>query len=62
MRQLDQRLQRDFDTYGKRGFHRLLEELLPHKMIDPFVEMSGIPPANSGIRLLLSNGSAWQVC
>ncbi|MDA8124231.1 MAG: aminoacetone oxidase family FAD-binding enzyme [Deltaproteobacteria bacterium] len=42
------RLQRDFDQSGKRVFRNLLAELLPHKMIDPFVELTGIPQDRPG--------------
>jgi len=42
------RLQRDFDQFGKRGFRSLLAGLLPHKMIEPFVAMTGIPPERPG--------------
>ncbi|MFZ4439837.1 MAG: NAD(P)/FAD-dependent oxidoreductase, partial [Syntrophales bacterium] len=42
------RLQRDFDSFGKRGFRSLLAGLLPHKMIEPFIEMTGIPPDRPG--------------
>ncbi|TSA44787.1 MAG: NAD(P)/FAD-dependent oxidoreductase, partial [Deltaproteobacteria bacterium] len=42
------RLQRDFDTFGKRGFRSLLTGLLPHKMIEPFIEMTGIPADRPG--------------
>ncbi|MEW6335161.1 MAG: NAD(P)/FAD-dependent oxidoreductase [Thermodesulfobacteriota bacterium] len=38
------RLQGDFDRSGKRVFRNLLAGLLPRKMIDPYVEMTGIPP------------------
>ena len=37
------RLQRDFDSFGKRGLRNLLAGLLPHKMIDTVVSLSGIP-------------------
>ena len=46
--ELRARLQRDFDSFGKRGFRSLLAGLLPHKMIDPFVAMTGIPPERQG--------------
>ncbi|MHB8771305.1 MAG: BaiN/RdsA family NAD(P)/FAD-dependent oxidoreductase [Syntrophales bacterium] len=36
------RLQRDFDSFGKRGLRSLLAGLLPHKMIDTIVSLSGI--------------------
>jgi predicted Rossmann fold flavoprotein len=42
------RLQRDFDSFGKRGFRSLLAGLLPHKMIEPFIEMTGIPADRPG--------------
>jgi hypothetical protein len=41
--QLDRRLQRDFDRFGKRAFHNILKELLPRKMIALFVRLTGIP-------------------
>ncbi|MBI4285020.1 MAG: NAD(P)/FAD-dependent oxidoreductase [Chloroflexi bacterium] len=49
--QLRQRLQRDFDSYGKRGYRHLLKGLLPQKMIDPFVAMTAIPPDKPGHQL-----------
>jgi len=47
-KQLRQRLQRDFDHYGKRSYHHILKGLLPRKMVVPFVEMTGIPPDKTG--------------
>ncbi len=47
-KQLRQRLQRDFDHYGKRGYRRHLAGLLPRKMVDPFVRMTAIPPDRRG--------------
>ena len=41
-------LQRDFDTFGKRGFQNLLKELVPQKMILPLVKLSGIPAEKRG--------------
>ena len=46
--ELRARLQRDFDSFGKRGFRSLLAGLLPHKMIEPFIEMTSIPADRSG--------------
>ncbi|MFH1638912.1 MAG: NAD(P)/FAD-dependent oxidoreductase [Chloroflexota bacterium] len=40
---LRRRLQRDFDTYGKRSYRHILKGLLPHKMIEYFVTLTGIP-------------------
>jgi len=47
-KQLRQRLQRDFDSHGKRSYHNILKGLLPQKMIDPFIEMTAIPPDKPG--------------
>ena len=46
--ELRARLQRDFDEFGKRGFRNLLAGLLPHKMIETFVGLSGIEPDRPG--------------
>jgi predicted flavoprotein YhiN len=46
--ELRARLQRDFDSFGKRGFRSLLAGLLPHKMIEPFLGMTGIPAERPG--------------
>jgi hypothetical protein len=45
---LRKRLQADFDRYGKRSVPNLLAGLLPHKMVDPFVALLGIPPDRKG--------------
>jgi predicted Rossmann fold flavoprotein len=42
--QLDARLRRDLDAFGKRAFRNLLKGLLPAKMIDVVGARSGIPP------------------
>jgi hypothetical protein len=49
--ELRTRLQRDFDTYSKRSYRNILKGLLPNKMIDPFIEMTGIPPEKRGSQL-----------
>jgi hypothetical protein len=41
--QLRDRLQRDLNESGKRGFRRILAGLLPMKMIEPFIGLTGIP-------------------
>jgi hypothetical protein len=46
--QLRTRLQRDFESYSKRSYRNILKELLPQKMIDPYVAMTGIPPEKCG--------------
>ncbi len=50
-KQLRQRLQRDFDTNSKRSFRNILKGLLPQKMVDPFIEMTGIPAEKSGSQI-----------
>jgi predicted Rossmann fold flavoprotein len=42
MKQLQRRLQRDFDNLSKTEFRNILKELLPQKMILPLAGMSGI--------------------
>lgn len=46
--ELRARLQRDFDAGGKKNFRNLLAGLLPRKMIEPFITMSGIPGDRPG--------------
>jgi predicted flavoprotein YhiN len=45
---LRDRLQRDFNHFGKRTFRRILAGLIPAKMVDPFVAMTGILPDKPG--------------
>ena len=47
-KQLRQRLQRDFDRYGKRSYGRILGGLLPRKLVEPFVDMTAIPSDRPG--------------
>jgi hypothetical protein len=47
-KELQARLQRDFDNYGKRNYRNILKELLPQKLIEPFIEMTDIPPEKCG--------------
>ncbi len=42
--QLDRRILADFEKYRNSDFVNALNDLLPHKLIDVFVEHSGIPP------------------
>jgi len=51
MKQLQNRLQRDFDTHSKRTLNNILKELLPQKMIDPVVKLSGIFPEKQGYQI-----------
>jgi predicted flavoprotein YhiN len=43
-KQLHQLFQHDFELHGKRSFKRIISDLLPRKMVEPLVEMSGITP------------------
>ncbi|MBU2009242.1 MAG: NAD(P)/FAD-dependent oxidoreductase [Chloroflexi bacterium] len=47
-KQLRQRLQGDFDRYGKRSYGHILRGLLPRKLVEPFVHMTAIPPDRPG--------------
>lgn len=47
-KQLHQRLQQDFEHYSKRSFRRILDGLLPRKMVEPFIAMTNIPPDKQG--------------
>jgi predicted Rossmann fold flavoprotein len=41
--ELRRRLQRDLEQQSRRGYRRILEGLLPRKMVDPFIDLTGIP-------------------
>lgn len=45
---LGDRIQRDFDQFSKRAYRRILEGLLPDKMVDPFIKMTDILPDKPG--------------
>ena len=48
-RQMDAKLQQEFDRHGKRTYRNILEALLPHKMVGPIAATTGIDwerPAN----------------
>jgi predicted flavoprotein YhiN len=42
--QLRLRLQNDFDKAGKRKISGVIKEFLPGKMVDPFIDLTGIDP------------------
>jgi predicted flavoprotein YhiN len=46
--QLRQRLQRDFDRFSKKKCRSILKGLLPAKMVDSVVLLTGIPPDKQG--------------
>jgi len=43
-KQLSKRLQRDFDRFSRRKFRSIMSHLVPAKMVDPVVLMTGIMP------------------
>ena len=45
---LHRRLQREFDQHPRKSYRRILEAILPRKMIEPYVLMTGIPPDKLG--------------
>ena len=47
-RQLQQRLQGEFDRHSNRFLRHLIDGLLPHKLVDPFLETTGLPPDRQG--------------
>ena len=51
-KKLRERLQREFDLHSKRSYRNILKGLLPQKFIEPFVEMTGIPPDNLGHQIV----------
>jgi len=48
IKQLQQRLQRDFDSFSKRSVQNILKGLLPQKLIGPIIELSEIPAEKPG--------------
>ena len=42
VKQLHERLQRDFNASGKRTFRRIMANLVPHKMVDPLTRLAGV--------------------
>ena len=50
--ELRKRLQRDFDRYSKRSYRNILKGLLPQKLVDPFIEITGIPPDKRGHQIV----------
>jgi hypothetical protein len=50
-KQLSTRLQRDFDRFSKKKFRTILGGLVPAKMVDPLVLMTGIPPDKPGCKI-----------
>ena len=42
VKQLQERLQRDFNAAGKRTFRRIMADLVPHKMVEPLIGLTGV--------------------
>jgi predicted flavoprotein YhiN len=53
-KQLHEVLQREFDLNPARSYKHLLGKFLPHKMIAPFIEITGIIPDKKGNQITLS--------
>jgi len=49
--ELSKRLQRDFDRFSKKKFRTILGGLVPAKMVDPIVLLTGIPPEKPGCEI-----------
>jgi len=49
--QLRQRLQDEFHRHGGRGVRHLLDGLLPHKTVEHFIRMAGMPADRLGARV-----------
>jgi predicted flavoprotein YhiN len=49
--ELRKRLQRDFDRFSKKACRNIMSGLVPAKMVDPLVLMTGIPPEKPGCQL-----------
>jgi len=47
-KELDERLQRDFDTYSKRGYRNILKGLLPQKLVEPYIALTEIASEKPG--------------
>ena len=50
-KQLSIRLQRDFDRFSKKKYRSIVRGLVPAKMVDPIVLMTGIPPDKSAYEI-----------
>ena len=50
-KQLSKRLQRDFDRFSKKKYRSIVRGLVPAKMVDPIVLMTGIPPDKPGYQI-----------
>ena len=48
---LRKQLQNDLDRHGKKSYRNILGELLPKKMVEPFVEMTNIPADKRGYEI-----------
>jgi hypothetical protein len=60
--ELRQRLQRDFEQHGKRTLRRLLGEVLPAKMIEPYLALTGLPGELLGHQIIGPQRDALVAC
>jgi predicted Rossmann fold flavoprotein len=51
LKQLQLRIQRDLDSFSKRSISNIMKELVPLKLIDPILKLSGIPPEKLGSQI-----------
>jgi len=49
--QLRDRLQRDFERFSRKKYRQILKNLLPAKLVEPFIAMTGISPDTCGSRI-----------
>jgi predicted flavoprotein YhiN len=48
---LRERIQRDFHRFGKRKYRRILKDLLPEKMVEPFISITDISSDKCGSKI-----------
>lgn len=46
--QLRAELQQTFERHAKRTYRHIIKDFLPQKLVEPFVEMTGVPPEKTG--------------
>jgi hypothetical protein len=46
--QLSEELQQTFSRHSKRTYQNIIKDFLPQKLIEPFVEITGVPPEKPG--------------
>jgi predicted Rossmann fold flavoprotein len=46
-------LQQAFDRHSKRTYQKIIKDFLPQKLVEPFVDMTGVPPNTLGNQITL---------